>query len=80
MIFEKGEIEGISQEDLRTFVRSRINLCLENLGVERVFEIQENPIAEWFYKGINSYQLHDFFTGVGSEYNRAGADESDFGW
>lgn len=80
MIFEKGEIEGISAEDLRTFVRSRINLCLENLGVERVFSVQENPIAEWFYNGINSYQLHDFFTGVGSEYNRAGADESDFEW
>lgn len=80
MIFEKGEIEGISAEDLRTFVRSRINLCLENLGVEKVFNIPENPIAEWFYKGINMYQLHDFFTGVGSEYNRAGADETDFEW
>lgn len=80
MIFEKGDIEGINQEDLRTFVRSRLNLCLENLGVEKIFEVGENPIAEWFYKGINSYQLHDFFTGVGSEYNRAGADESTFEW
>lgn len=80
MIFEKGEIEGINIEDLRTFVRSRINLCLDNLGVEKVFEVSENPIAEWFYDGINRYQLHDFFTGVGSEYNRAGADESDFTW
>jgi len=80
MIFEKGEIEGINAEDLRTFSRSRINLCLDNLGVERVFEVTENPIAEWFYDGINRYQLHDFFTGVGSEYNRAGADEEDFAW
>lgn len=80
MIFEKGEIEGIDKEELRTFVRSRINICLENLGVESVFVIDENPIAEWFYKGINMYQLHDFFTGVGSEYNRAGADESEFDW
>ncbi len=80
MIFEKGEIEGINAEDLRTFVRSRINLCLDNLGVERAFEVNENPIAEWFYSGINMYQLHDFFTGVGSEYNRAGADEDSFDW
>lgn len=80
MIFEKGEIEGITQEDLRTFVRSRINLCLENLNVEKIFIIDDNPIAEWFYNNINSYQLHDFFTGVGSEYNRAGAEEDSFEW
>jgi len=80
MIFEKGEIEGINADDLRMFVRSRLNACLENLGVDKPFEIGENPIADWFYKGINMYQLHDFFTGVGSEYNRAGAEESDFNW
>ena len=27
-------------------------------------------IKEWFYQGINSVQLHDFFVGVGNEYNR----------
>jgi ribonucleotide reductase beta subunit family protein with ferritin-like domain len=80
MIFEKGEIEGIDQEDLRIFVRSRLNLCLENLNIEKVFPAEKNPIAEWFYDSINSYQMHDFFTGVGSEYNRAGADEAGFEW
>jgi ribonucleoside-diphosphate reductase beta chain len=80
MIFEQGDIEGIGADELRTFVRSRINLCLDNLDVTRVFEVRENPIADWFYQGINSYQLHDFFTGVGSEYNRAGADEESFEW
>lgn len=80
MIFEKGEIEGIKASDLRTFVRSRINLCLDNLGVGRAFDIAENPIADWFYVGINAYQMTDFFTGTGSEYNRAGADEDSFEW
>lgn len=80
MIFEKGEIQGIRAEDLRTFVKSRLNICLDNLGVGKIFQVGENPIAETFYQGINSYQLHDFFTGVGSEYNRAGADEESFEW
>lgn len=80
MIFEKGEIEGIDAKDLRTFVRSRINICLDNLGVDKIFEIISNPIADTFYQGINSYQFHDFFTGVGSEYNRTGADEESFEW
>lgn len=80
MIFDKGDIEGINAADLRTFVRSRINLCLDNLGIEKIFEVTDNPVAEWFYDSINSYQMHDFFTGVGSEYNRSGADEDSFEW
>ena len=32
MTFEKGEIEGINERDLKTFVQSRIDLCLEQLG------------------------------------------------
>lgn len=80
MIFEKGPIDGISADDLRIFVRSRINLCLDNLNIAPIFEISDNPIADYFYDGINSYQMHDFFTGVGSEYNRTGADEDSFEW
>lgn len=63
------EITGINAHDLRTFVKSRINLCLENLGYKPLFKIEENPIADWFYKSINSKKLTDFFTGSGSEYN-----------
>jgi ribonucleotide reductase beta subunit family protein with ferritin-like domain len=70
LIFAKGEIEGIKAEDLRVFVRSRINLCLSNLQVDSAIEVAENPVAEWFYDSINSVQFHDFFTGTGSEYQR----------
>lgn len=80
MIFERGEIDGISADDLRTFVRSRLNICLENLGVEKFFEVEQNPIADWFYFGINSYQMSDFFTGVGSEYSRKNSDDANFEW
>lgn len=79
MIFEQGEIEGINPLDLKTFVKSRINLCLTNLNIEPLYSIGENPIADWFYKGINSYQFGDFFYGVQNEYNR-NASEEDFEW
>lgn len=80
MIFEKGAIEGIKADDLRTFVKSRINLCLTNLGLTPIFDVSENPIADYFYDGINSYQFGDFFVGINSEYNRANADEESFEW
>jgi ribonucleotide reductase beta subunit family protein with ferritin-like domain len=73
MIFEKGPISGITQDEMITFVKSRINLCLDHLGIfedDDMYYVPENPVAEWFYKGINSTQFHDFFNGTGSEYNR----------
>lgn len=79
MIFEKGEMEGITAEQMKIFVKSRINLCLERLGIESVFEVKNNTIAEWFYDNINAVSLHDFFTGVGNSYNR-NWDEKGFSW
>lgn len=64
------DIEGISVASLKVFVRHRVNLCLQQLGFEPLFDESNNVVKEWFYQGINSVQLHDFFVGVGSEYNR----------
>lgn len=72
-IFEQGPIEGITAHQLEQFVKSRINLCLDNLKIPRIFtseEVKYNPIAQWFYKGVNDYQMNDFFQGVGREYTR----------
>lgn len=79
MVFEKGEMEGITAEQMKTFIKSRVNLCLSHLNIEPVFEVSNNIIAEWFYDNINAVQLHDFFTGVGNSYNRSW-DESKFKW
>lgn len=80
MIFSKGEIEGISKESMKAFIRSRINLCLSYLNIKEIFTDKEsNPIADWFYKNINSVQFHDFFSGIGSSYNRNWS-ESKFIW
>ncbi|MNQ21488.1 Ribonucleoside-diphosphate reductase subunit beta [compost metagenome] len=79
MIFEKGEMEGITSEQMKTFVKSRINLCLERLGVKPIFEVSNNIIADWFYDNINAVSLHDFFSGVGNSYNR-NWDEKGFTW
>jgi ribonucleoside-diphosphate reductase beta chain len=79
MIFEKGPIEGIDPEDMKKFVGHRINLCLENLGLTPVYTFTPSKIEDWFYKNINSVTLNDFFTGVGSSYNRLWNEEN-FQW
>lgn len=69
-LFEKGNVEGITLLQLNHFSQSRLNLCADYLNIKRNYEVKYNPIAEWFYKGINNYQMNDFFQGVGREYQR----------
>lgn len=68
--FEQGKMDGITDVQLKHFVQSRLNHCLDNLHIKRNYEVKYNPIADWFYKGINNYQMNDFFQGVGREYQR----------
>lgn len=81
MIFEKGEIEGITKEQMQVFVKSRVNVCLSQLGLQPLFKIdpEEDRVSTWFYRGINNYGYNDFFAGAGKEYNR-NWDESGFTW
>lgn len=79
MIFEKGKIEGITDTQMKNFVQSRINLCLKELGLDKLYDVTYNPIAEWFYDGINSFQYNDFFTSIGASYNRNWS-ETEFIW
>lgn len=79
MIFEKGKIEGITETQLKNFVQSRLDLCLNNLGTTKLFNVKYNPIKDWFYKNINTVNFHDFFTGIGNSYNRDW-DEKRFIW
>jgi len=77
--FEKGKVEGITQTQIINFVESRINICLKDLGYDKMFDVKYNPVSDWFYKGINDYQFNDFFSGVGNQYNR-NWDETAFVW
>lgn len=79
MLFEKGKIEGITAHQLENFVQSRINECLKELGFTKEYDVKYNPIADWFYKGINDYTFNDFFSGMGNQYHR-NWDQSAFTW
>lgn len=79
MFFEKGNLRGVTAQGMKTFVASRINLCLQDLGVKPIFEISDNVVGDWFYASAQSYQFNDIFSGIGREYSRAW-DEQSFAW
>lgn len=74
-IFEEGDIDGITKTQLDSFVKSRINICLRNIGYKNMYEITYNPIADYFYKSINGYSMNDFFVSVGNQYERSWTGE-----
>lgn len=70
IIFEKGRIEGITAHQLKNFVDSRIDLCLQNLGMQEQYKPSSNPIGEWFYLSSSGTVIHDFFAATGNQYHR----------
>lgn len=79
LLFSHGPIEGINAASLKAFVNARANLCLKNLGFEAVFDESNDTISEWFYLGISSATIHDFFARVGNQYHRNWS-ENKFTW
>lgn len=79
MIFEEGTITGITSKQMKHFVESRINECFKNLGYSKKYDVKYNPIADWFYDGINGYSFNDFFSGIGNQYHRDW-DSTAFTW
>lgn len=77
MIFEVGPIEGINKQQLRDFIDHRLAVCMSNLGCYA--EDKGGVIKDYFYDMINAPQYHDFFAGVGNEYNRDW-NEQGFKW
>ena len=79
MIFEKGNIKGITDVQMKNFIQARLNLCLEQLDIAPMFDVGYDPISQWFYKNINSGSLHDFFTKQGNNYTRDWSEKK-FSW
>lgn len=77
MIFEKGDIDGINKQQLKDFIDHRLAVCSSNLGYKA--EDVGGVIKDYFYDMINAPQYHDFFAGIGNEYNRDW-DEGGFKW
>ena len=69
MYFEKGEIAGITEKDLMSFVASRINICLVRMNYPELFTVTDNPIEAWFELSAKGFSSTDFFVnGVSREY------------
>jgi ribonucleotide reductase beta subunit family protein with ferritin-like domain len=72
MIYAKGEIGTVTKEQLKQFLHHRFNDVMLDLGFNEIsLPVGDNPIATWFYKGVNNKATSsDTFTALSNTYNR----------
>lgn len=71
-IFEMGEIETISKENLLNFIKYRTDDSLKRIGMEQVFHISEagyKPMR-WFEEEVFAGSLDDFFAKRPVDYTK----------
>jgi ribonucleoside-diphosphate reductase beta chain len=72
-VFEKGDIEGLSKEDLKDFIRHRANMQLGKLGLKQNWKnVDKDALKrmEWFDAIGAGVRLDDFFSVKPTDYSR----------
>jgi len=71
-IFENGELEFLSKETVKHFIKNRFNNSLERIGMKPVFDVDFAEIEKtlWFDVEILSTKEGDFFYKKSVDYNK----------
>ncbi|WP_322970605.1 ribonucleotide-diphosphate reductase subunit beta [Faecalibacter sp. LW9] len=71
-IFEKGELEHYSKEDLLNYMKYRLDEAIVKIGYQKVFHISQDqyrPMA-WFEEEVFANTLDDFFAKRPVDYTK----------
>lgn len=79
LAYEMGDLEGLSSEEVKSYIRYIADRRLIQLGLKGNFGVKENPLpwVDWIIAG-DSHK--NFFEGVVTDYNAAGISGDDWGW
>jgi ribonucleoside-diphosphate reductase beta chain len=71
-IFEEGELDFIPKAQVNEFIKDRFNRSLESIGVEKVFDTDEELLkeTEWFNDEIIGTKHGDFFVKRSINYSK----------
>jgi ribonucleoside-diphosphate reductase beta chain len=71
-IFEEGELDFIPKAQVNEFIKDRFNRSLESIGVEKVFDTDEQLLkeTEWFNDEIIGTKHGDFFVKRSINYSK----------
>lgn len=71
-IFEKGELDFLPKNVINEFLKNRFNNSLESIGIDKVFEVDQNLVSEteWFDDEIIGTKHGDFFVKRSINYSK----------
>lgn len=71
-IFEMGELEFLPKEQVKEFIKNRLNNSLRSIGMSAVFSIDEAVLdkTEWFNDEVIATKHVDFFDKRSINYNK----------
>ena len=78
--FEMGDIEGLSKEQLKNFIKARANEKLNELGYSPLYnDVEPNMLRqmEWFNHLTSGKTHQDFFANRVTDYSKSTADWTD---
>jgi ribonucleoside-diphosphate reductase beta chain len=78
--FEMGDIEGISKEQLKNFIKARANDKMKELGYNPIYNDIDPSLLkqiEWFGHLTSGKTHQDFFANRVTDYSKSTADWSD---
>lgn len=71
-IFEEGELDFLPKNVVNEFIKKRFNNSLESIGIEKVFDVNDELLAqtEWFDDEIIGTKHGDFFVKRSINYSK----------
>ena len=70
LAFEAGEIQGLTPQEVKDYIRYIGDRRLQQLNLEPIFGIEKNPLP-WMDQMLNGAEHTNFFENRATEYSRA---------
>ena len=70
LAFSAGEIQGMTPEDIKAYIRFIADWRLRQLGLPEVYQAKENPLP-WLQSMLSGVEHANFFEARSTEYSKA---------
>jgi ribonucleoside-diphosphate reductase beta chain len=70
LAFEMGDVEGLTADEVKKYIRYIANFRLKQLGFKPIYDQEKNPLI-WLEAMINTVEHTNFFENRATEYSRS---------
>lgn len=77
-VFEKGELPYLTKDEVKTYIKYRINYSLELLGIQKLYTLNQEQLEKFdFFELEQNSTIHvDFFHKTSPNYNKHSRTET----